>query len=238
MALAERGLSVTLVDTSADLLALAEARAESMPALARILHGDATRLSNHPDLAGEHGTFDAVLLLSPLMSISSSDLCAAALRDAWDFVCPHGGVLFCAWASRLAYYRRLALADPVQLARDQDEDYASRSGGKAWHVRHYEVPENMPGILREATGMEDVEMVGAEGVLAGGLDRMVNELEGQELEVRAIALGSLALRLIENSGWMQAWVQKCLEIGADEHGWRMADHIVGIAMKLVDSTGR
>ncbi len=30
---------------------------------------------------------------------------------------------------------------------------------------------------------------------------------------------------------MQAWVEKCLEVGTDEYGWRMADHIVGIAIK-------
>ncbi|KAK7683031.1 hypothetical protein QCA50_013703 [Cerrena zonata] len=51
-------------------------------------------------------------------------------------------------------------------------------------------------------------MVGTQGILAGGLDKLVNDLEGDEFDV---------------------WVQKCLEVGQDEVGWMMADHIIGIA---------
>ncbi|TBU27358.1 hypothetical protein BD311DRAFT_807754 [Dichomitus squalens] len=160
------------------------------------LQGDATRLASHPDLADECGTFDAVLLLGPLYHIMAADLRASALRDAWSFVRPDGGVLFCAWVSRYARYRDLALKEPARLARKPE-----------FYARHAQ-----DGVyVKLAPGVEDVEMVGTEGLLAGGLDKLVNELEGEEFE---------------------AWVQKCLDVGADEHGWRMADHIVGVAMKV------
>ncbi len=87
--------------------------------------------------------------------------------------------------SRLAHYRRLALADPAALARERDVPYVNPDpGGEVQQAMHYELPEKMPEILRDATGVEDVEMVGAEGLLAWGLDRMVNRLQGEEFEVR------------------------------------------------------
>lgn len=48
---------------------------------------------------------------------------------------------------------------------------------------HHEIPANMPLMLKRLTGEEDVQMVGAEGVLAGGLDKLVNELQDEEFEV-------------------------------------------------------
>ena len=51
------------------------------------------------------------------------------------------------------------------------------------HAMNHEHPADMPGILRRVTGSEDVRMVGTEGVLAGGLDKMVNELQGDAFEV-------------------------------------------------------
>ncbi|PIL27383.1 transporter [Ganoderma sinense ZZ0214-1] len=116
----------------------------------------------------------------------------------------------------LAHYRLLARTNPARLLRDREssvvytQDERHRNSPRARH--YYELPERMPGILRDATGIEDVEMVGAEGLLAGGLDKMVNESEGEEFE---------------------PWVEKCLEVGTDEdeYGWRMADHVVGIALK-------
>ena len=43
----------------------------------------------------------------------------------------------------------------------------------------------MPTFLKEVTGVSDVKMVGTQGVLAGGLDALVNKLENDEFEVRA-----------------------------------------------------
>lgn len=48
---------------------------------------------------------------------------------------------------------------------------------------HHEIPANMPLMLKHITGEENVQMVGAEGVLAGGLDKLVTELQGEEFEV-------------------------------------------------------
>ena len=41
----------------------------------------------------------------------------------------------------------------------------------------------MPVILKRVTGEENVKMVGTEGLLAGGLDKLVNELQGEEFQV-------------------------------------------------------
>ena len=97
--------------------------------------------------------------------------------------------------SRLAHYRRLALADPAALIRERAFHEESERDGlyvdssmEARRSRHYELPDRMPEILRDATGVEDVEMVGAEGLLSGGLDRMVNELQGEAFEVGVLGL--------------------------------------------------
>ncbi|TBU37101.1 hypothetical protein BD309DRAFT_657918 [Dichomitus squalens] len=76
----------------------------------------------------------------------------SALRDAWDFVRPDGGVLFCAWVSRYARYRGLALEEPARLARKpefyarhaQDGVYVKLAPGG--EVLHHELPDNMPGV--------------------------------------------------------------------------------------------
>ena len=50
---------------------------------------------------------------------------------------------------------------------------------------HHELPAQMPLMLQRVLGVrrEDVKMVGTEGLLAGGLDREVNELQGEAFEV-------------------------------------------------------
>ena len=104
----------------------------------------------------------------------------------------NGGILACAWVSRHAHYRDVAMREPAWLAARR-ELYAqhTRDGGyarvddegKAYFAMHHELPEAMPGLLRAATGGAEVRMVGAEGVLAGGLDKLVNEMQGEEFEV-------------------------------------------------------
>lgn len=121
-ALAARGHSVTLIDLSPGLLALAHARAATLPPSARparILEGDATALSAVLPEA-ERGTFDAVLLLGPLYHIMSAELRERAVRDAWAMVQPEGGTLLCAWVSRWAHYRDVVMRDPGRLAAKRE----------------------------------------------------------------------------------------------------------------------
>ena len=111
---------------------------------------------------------------------------------------PGGGTLFCAWVSRWAHYRDVATREPARLAarkafyaqHARDGDYV-RVGeeGKAVHAMNHELPAEMPKILSRVTGRgeTDVVMVGTEGVLAGGLDKLVNELQGEEFEVCSCA---------------------------------------------------
>ncbi|RPD79269.1 S-adenosyl-L-methionine-dependent methyltransferase [Lentinus tigrinus ALCF2SS1-7] len=224
-ALAGRGHTVTLVDLSSGLLDLARTRAAALPLTsrpARILQGDATALSSIPELADERETFDAVLLLGPLYHIMSEPLRNAAIRDAWSMVrADGGGVLFCAFVSRWAHYRALAMTDPTRLAAKRefyaqharDGDYVRLDESAVpYHAMHHETPAEMPRILQRLTGVpaQSVKMIGTEGLLAGGLDKLVNELQEVEFE---------------------AWVEKSLEVGTDEHGWLLADHIVGIVSK-------
>ena len=55
--------------------------------------------------------------------------------------------------------------------------------GNAVHAMNHELPENMPKILQKVTGVQSVKMVGTEGILAGGLDKLVNNLAGDAFEV-------------------------------------------------------
>ncbi len=59
--------------------------------------------------------------------------------------------------------------------------------GQPCHAMHHEMPTEMPVMLKRITGEDDVRMVGAEGVLAGGPDKLVNELQGEDFEVRVAA---------------------------------------------------
>ncbi|KAI0646168.1 S-adenosyl-L-methionine-dependent methyltransferase [Trametes meyenii] len=228
-ALAARGHDVTLVDLSSGLLSLARTRAESLgPELrpSRILEGDATALSDVIP-ASECGTFDIVLLLGPLYHIMSAELREQALLDAWTMVRHpeqdggEGGTLFCAWVSRWAHYRDVATRDPGRLAKKKDfyaqhaqdggllswdrrkfRDYIRYdASGKPCHAMNHEMPANMPLVLRRVTGEAEVIMVGTEGILAGDLDHLVNNLQGKEFE---------------------AWVDKCLDVGTDECGWMLS----------------
>ncbi|OBZ77965.1 hypothetical protein A0H81_02112 [Grifola frondosa] len=64
-------------------------------------------------------------------------------------------------------------------------DYVRLDGnGSAVHAMNHEHPANTPRILQRAADQQDVKMVGVEGLLAGNLDRLVNELEGDAFEAR------------------------------------------------------
>ncbi|KAI0077592.1 S-adenosyl-L-methionine-dependent methyltransferase [Panus rudis PR-1116 ss-1] len=217
--LAAKGHDVTLVDLSPGLISVAASRAEEDPdgpRPSRIMVGDALSLDTL--LPGEEGTFDVVLLLGPLYHIMSPELRERAIRQAWRMVA-QGGSLFCAWVSRWAHYRDLAMREPQRLFRRKDF-YAKHAQNGDYvrtdednvpiHAMHHEIPSQMPIILRRVTGVQNVKMVGAEGILAGNLDKPVNDLEGEEFE---------------------AWVHKCMDIGHDENEWMMSDHIIGIAQK-------
>lgn len=64
----------------------------------------------------------------------------------------------------------------------------------------------------------------ARRALAGGLDKLVNELQGEEFEV-GVPFGERPFLT------HQAWVEKCMEVGTDEHGWMVSDHIIGVVSK-------
>ena len=71
--------------------------------------------------------------------------------------------------------------------------------GEAYHAMNHEHPSNMPTFLKEVTGVSEVKMVGTQGVLAGGLDVLVNNLENDEFEVRAAV--NVTLLFQNNCPW-------------------------------------
>ncbi|KAJ3519061.1 hypothetical protein NM688_g9358 [Phlebia brevispora] len=235
-ALAAKGHDVTLIDMSPGLISVARARLESTADHChptRIMEGNALALDAL--LPNEAGTLDAVLLLGPLYHIMSAALREDALRQAWAMV-KASGVLICAWVSRWAHYRDVAMRDPGRLALKPDfykrhaenGDYLKREGDTFLHAMNHEHPANMPAILRRVTGEHKIKMVGVEGVLAGGLDKLVNELEEEAFEV---GHKDSTMFTFTDFDRVQSWVQKCLEVGYDDMGWMMSDHIIGIARK-------
>lgn len=82
---------------------------------------------------------------------------------------------------------RLAVRKAFYAQHALDGNYVRLDGrDEPCHAMNHELPANMPEILRRATGREEGRMLGTEGVLAGGLDKLVNELQGEEFEVRAL----------------------------------------------------
>lgn len=76
------------------------------------------------------------------------------------------------------------------------------------HAMNHEHPANMPSILRRVTGVDAVKMVGVEGVLAGGFDKMVNDLQGDAFEV--------SYNIIPVAG---SWLNVCcIGMGAEVYG--------------------
>ncbi|KAI0032913.1 S-adenosyl-L-methionine-dependent methyltransferase [Vararia minispora EC-137] len=225
-ALADRGHDVTLVDNAPGLLDIARARSTgtrfSNPAgrgpsafLSHILCGDAVCLDDVIS-ASERGSFDAVLLLGPIYHIMDPTLRHDAVAAAWQMV-RRGGVLAVAFISRWAHYRDLAMREPARLAAKKafydkhyrDGSYIKRDGSeRVLSASHHEHPADMRIVLERATGVpaSEVHMIGTEGVLAGGLDKLINDLHNDEFE---------------------AWVRLCMDASEDEYAWMSSDHIVG-----------
>ena len=63
-------------------------------------------------------------------------------------------------------------------------DYVKEVQGAVLHAMNHEHPANMPKMLHKVTGELPLHLVGTESLLAGGLDKLVNELEGDAFEVR------------------------------------------------------
>jgi 2-polyprenyl-3-methyl-5-hydroxy-6-metoxy-1,4-benzoquinol methylase len=121
-ALADQGYHVDLIDLSPDLIHLAEveqdrraASAENPTLLSSIGVGDA--LDNIPLT---DGSYDAVLLLGPLYHLLEETERKQAVKNVLRLAKPQGGLIFCAFVSKEAHLRDLAMRDPARLVKQKD----------------------------------------------------------------------------------------------------------------------
>lgn len=179
--LASRGHRVTLLDLSAENLALARAKAlEQGLELCGYVHASATDLGMFGN-----ATFDAVLLMGPLYHLLLEDDRARCLAEARRVLKPNG-LLFATFITRYAAFRDLAKNDPERLVQDGriakalfEEGVVTFEGQDDppftdfYTVRPVEVAPMM-----EKAGFETLSLLAQEG-LVSMLEEKVNLLEGE-----------------------------------------------------------
>ncbi|CAG9983579.1 unnamed protein product [Clonostachys byssicola] len=182
-ALADQGHHVDLIDLSPDLIRLAEAEqhrraasAESLALLGSIGVGDA--LGRIPLTKG---SYDAVLLLGPLYHLLEETERKQAVENALALAKPQGGLVFCAFVSKEAHLRDLAMRDPERLVK-QKEFYAKYLTDGRYERLNESLEAQVQsfhtdsGSIRRffqrhfADVAELVSLRSTEGILGGGLD--------------------------------------------------------------------
>jgi 2-polyprenyl-3-methyl-5-hydroxy-6-metoxy-1,4-benzoquinol methylase len=121
-ALADQGHHVDLIDLSPDLIHLAEleqdqrsASVENPALLASISVGDALET-----IPLTNDSYDAVLLLGPLYHLLEESERKQAVENALKLAKPQEGLVFCAFVSKEAHLRDLAMRDPARLVKQRD----------------------------------------------------------------------------------------------------------------------
>lgn len=121
-ALADQGHHVDLIDLSPDLIRLAEleqdqrsASAKNPALLASISVGDALEA-----IPLTNDSYDAVLLLGPLYHLLEETERKKAVENVLRLAKPQGGLIFCAFVSKEAHLRDVAMRDPARLVKQKD----------------------------------------------------------------------------------------------------------------------
>ncbi|KAG9495618.1 hypothetical protein J7337_012172 [Fusarium musae] len=197
-ALADQGHHVDLIDLSPDLIHLAEleqdqrsASVENPALLASIIVGDALET-----IPLTNDSYDAVLLLGPLYHLLEESERKQAVENALRLAKPQGGLVFCAFVSKEAHLRDLAMRDPARLVKQKDFYAAYLANG-----RYERLNENLEvevqsfhtdsGSIRQffRHHFPDVaELIGlrsTEGILGGGLDAKLIDADGEVIEAWA-----------------------------------------------------
>jgi SAM-dependent methyltransferase len=120
--LADQGHHVDLIDLSPELVLLAKAEQDRRNAstqnqalLASISLGDAlneTHLTN--------SSYDAVLLLGPLYHLLEETERIQAVENVLNLAKPHGGLVVCAFVTKGAHLRDVAMREPERLVKQRD----------------------------------------------------------------------------------------------------------------------
>ncbi len=179
IALAQQGYSLTLVDLSQPNLDLAQENGRQAGVVFdACLQGDVLDLQA---LSLPHRRYDAVLVMGPLYHLLHDSQRRAALSQAVGLLVD-GGVLFASFITRFAFLREFAQGDPAAIAPElENSQHILQSGqydGHGAFTRAYfaDPLEVMP--LMESCGLETLDLLGAEGVLAGH-EEGVNALQGE-----------------------------------------------------------
>jgi len=209
IALSQRGDRVTLVDLAQANLDLAAQKASAAGVrLNASLHRDARQLY---DLPGDH--YDAALLLGPLYHLLDLQERRQAIGEALRVLKP-GGLLFAAFISRFAFFRDAAKKYPEEIyANPRYAGQLLATGmhdGESGFTRAYFAHPAEIVPLMETTGLQTIELVGCEGIVAA-LEEKVNELSGADWET---------------------WVDFNYRIGHDPAALGAADHLLYIGRKV------
>ncbi len=208
IALAGRGHQVTLLDLSANLLAVARERAaEARVTLDDYVHGNALDLT-----AFGRDSFDTVLLMGPLYHLLTPADRRRAVRQAARVLRP-GGLLFASFISRYAPFRDVAKYEPEWLVQHAGKAAKLLTTGtlpspEGFTDAHFAHPSEIRPLFR-ATGLSVVDLVACEGVVSMIEDK-INEATGEVWE---------------------AWVDLNYRLGKDPSVHGAAEHLLAVARK-------
>ncbi|MHB0886120.1 MAG: class I SAM-dependent methyltransferase [Bacillota bacterium] len=208
IALAGRGHQVTLLDLSANLLAVARERAaEARVTLDDYVHGNALDLT-----AFGRDSFDAVLLMGPLYHLLTGADRRRAVRQAARVLRP-GGLLFASFISRYAPFRDVAKYEPEWLVQHAEEATKLLRAGtlpspEGFTDAHFAHPSEIRPLFR-ATGLPVLEVIACEGLISMIEDK-INETTGEVWE---------------------AWVDLNYRLGKDPSVHGAAEHLLAVVRK-------
>ncbi|HLN61995.1 MAG TPA: class I SAM-dependent methyltransferase [Symbiobacteriaceae bacterium] len=177
IALAKQGYEVTLLDLSAELLAIARKRAaEAGVTLAGVIHGNALDLAPLPDAA-----FDAVLLMGPLYHLLKVEERQQAVREARRVLKP-GGILVASFISRYAWVLEAAFYEPDWLLKFPEQKETMLQTGQnqpesGFTDAYFAHPAEVRPLL-EGEGFTTLDLIASEGI-TGMIDEKMNALTGE-----------------------------------------------------------
>ena len=178
--LTRRGYDVTLVDLSAECLAMAQEKAgQAGLTLHHVVQANALDLSAVPGQG-----YDAVLLMGPLYHLHDARERRQAIIEAKRFLTQQG-ILFNAFITRYAAIRYYLLNVPDELEKRWESvqvllDQGLDLDAKRFRGAYYAHPAEIEPLLASA-GFDTVCLLGCEGIVAGQ-EENVNNLSGASWE--------------------------------------------------------
>jgi len=206
IALSKQSYQVTLLDLSANNIALARQKAvEAGVILADVIHGNALDLTS---IADAH--YDAVLLMGPLYHLFTAAERLQAIHEAKRVLKPSGR-LFAAFITRFAPLRYYASRNPHWLARNVEAAHRLLETGineVDSFTAYFAHPTEIRPLM-ESVGLSTLQIIGVEGFTPRREDP-VNALTGEDWD---------------------AWEALNYRLGKDPASHGAADHLLYIGSK-------